>query len=185
MVYINEALTNPSGKDAGHEWLELWNDATQPVPLAGWRLTVNGKPVALGGDIAAHGYRVLAGADFHRALTNRELKLGLYDASGHLENGVTVHGSAQEGKSYSRFPDGSFHWTVPTPGAVNTTTHAVALVGDQKFSGTTLMPHASFTGALGSGILIALILSVFITSVLKKSNALPHVFRNPYPSLRR
>lgn len=37
-VVLNEILPNPSGPDAGHEWVELYNPGPGPVDLAGWQI---------------------------------------------------------------------------------------------------------------------------------------------------
>lgn len=185
MIYINEAFPNPVGKDVGNEWLELWNDGQRPISLEGWQLAVNGKAFALHGMIDAGSYRLLRGKELRRALTNREAMVGLYDAGGRLHDGIKLYGTAHEGRSYSRFPDSAFRWTVPTPGETNSTTHAVPLAASDFPYGANLAVHTSFTHVLGSGILIAFILSVFITSIFLKSHALPNFFRHPHAHARR
>ena len=40
-ITINEVELNPSGRDAGNEWVELLNIGEEEIDLAGWSLTYN------------------------------------------------------------------------------------------------------------------------------------------------
>jgi hypothetical protein len=40
-IKINEVELNPSGRDAGKEWIELVNEGEEAVDLAGWTITFN------------------------------------------------------------------------------------------------------------------------------------------------
>lgn len=173
MVFINEALPNPVGTDSGNEWLELFNDGPNTTSIEGWQLSVNGKTFALHGGVPGQGYRVLQGKELRRTLTNREAKLALYDASGTVEHSMILYGTAHEGKSYNRFPDGGFHWAIPTPGGANSV-EPLAILSEGAESATVgLSPAGSFTQHASQGILLSLILSVCIVLILKKSHALP------------
>jgi len=58
-VVINEIEQNPSGTDAGNEWIELYNPTTNDVNLNGWKVsTMHGVTVTvtLYGTIPAKGY---------------------------------------------------------------------------------------------------------------------------------
>ena len=60
-IVINEIEQNPSGIDAGNEWVELYNPTTSDVNLDGWKLsTTHGVTVTvtLYGTIPANGYFV-------------------------------------------------------------------------------------------------------------------------------
>ena len=60
-IVINEIEQNPSGIDAGNEWVELYNPTTNDVNLDGWKLsTTHGitVTVTLYGTIPANGYFV-------------------------------------------------------------------------------------------------------------------------------
>jgi hypothetical protein len=37
-IIINEIMYNPSGTDAGHEWLEIYNNGTSAINIGGWKL---------------------------------------------------------------------------------------------------------------------------------------------------
>jgi len=173
MVFINEALPNPAGTDSGNEWLEFFNNSPYAAHIEGWRLAVNGKAVTLHGSVPGNGYRVLRGKELSRTLTNREAKLGLYDASGALQHSMILYGTAHEGKSYNLFPGGGFHWASPTPGSANTEERLAILAEHAAPENLNLMTPGSFTGHIGSGILLSLVLSLLIVFIIKKSNALP------------
>ncbi len=71
-VVINEVLPDPAGRDAGQEFVELYNPSTQDVSLAGvvvesWHGAKRGWVRAWGGDSGtrcrARGFLLIAGAD--------------------------------------------------------------------------------------------------------------------------
>lgn len=45
-VVINEIMFDPVGRDAGNEWLELFNGGRAPVSLAGWVVATSSRPRA-------------------------------------------------------------------------------------------------------------------------------------------
>ena len=86
---INEVLTNPSGKDDGQEWVEIYNPGPGAVDLSGWKVEAGTSTYgvkytfAAGASVAAGDWVVVgesgvAGADF--ALAAGKL-LGLGNAS--------------------------------------------------------------------------------------------------------
>jgi len=146
MIFINEWLPNPNGADAKGEFVELFNNGSAPVSLAGWVLkTTAKKTFVFGGQtIAAHGYLVLTHATTKLSLKNTGETVLLYDASGRLVDQSSYLGAAPSGQSWARvlYPasvvgtndtngamDGSaggsvaqpqaFAWATPTPGAAN------------------------------------------------------------------
>lgn len=95
-VRINEVAWAGSASDANNEWVELWNDGTASIDLAGWQLrAADGSPaIALTGTIAPAGYFLLERTDdesapgvradviYTGALSNEGEKLELINASG-------------------------------------------------------------------------------------------------------
>lgn len=128
MVIINEIMPNPDGKDAGQEWIELYNSGTQNINLAGWRLENGaGKKLNLSGEIGGGNFlTVKASGSF--ILRNTGEKVFMYDSGGRLAQEARFLGAAPSGKSWSRLPAGSFIWAEPTPGKENSQTGAVAIV---------------------------------------------------------
>ncbi|MDH4123524.1 MAG: lamin tail domain-containing protein, partial [Thermoplasmata archaeon] len=60
-LVINEVELNPSGKDAGREWVEIYNPLTREVSVEGFRLeTMHGEiaVLELSGCLPARGYKV-------------------------------------------------------------------------------------------------------------------------------
>jgi len=62
-LVINEVEQNPKGRDAGNEWVELYNPLARPLSVDGFTLeTVHGKiaVVELSGSVPSRGYKVFA-----------------------------------------------------------------------------------------------------------------------------
>lgn len=64
-IVITEVNYDASGTDDGNEWIEIHNDATDPVDITGWKLFENNTNHALtsvtgGFVIPAHGYAIIA-----------------------------------------------------------------------------------------------------------------------------
>jgi hypothetical protein len=68
-VTINELLPDPDGADAGKEWIELYNDSSASVSIAGWRIESGTSSYAVrhtfeaGVTIPARGFVVVGGVD--------------------------------------------------------------------------------------------------------------------------
>ena len=147
-VVLNEFLPNPDGDDNAPmpdgEWVELYNNNSFDVDVAGWHLYDNNDSQSLeitllnsdnnnnildAGEtiVPAHGWLVVylngeyndwlnnTGGDSIR-LYNNEISVGI------LIDSHTYVSDAPSGKSYARIPDGIGNWVdpVPTPGAPNT-----------------------------------------------------------------
>lgn len=140
MVYINEWLPNPVGRDEEGEWVELFNDGEQEVYLSGWALkNQSGKTVYFRDEIiSAQGYLVLPRARTRLTLRNRDEHLFLYSRDGTLVDHAVLLGSAREGKSMVRRGE---EWGIadPTPGAVNRLDENIALI------------ESAFSPQVGSG----------------------------------
>lgn len=119
-IVINELLPNPEGDDT-EEWIELTNSDSRSVDLAGWALLVGDNRFRLDGMTLAKGAYALVSREQSRiALPNTEGKLTLVDPNGKVMQAVEYM-KAASGVSFSRTPDGTWHWTDrPTPGAGNT-----------------------------------------------------------------
>lgn len=134
-------MPNPDGKDTGHEWVEFYNDGTQSVNLAGWRLENGaGKKLNLSGEIGGGEFlTVKAGGSF--VLRNTNEKIFLYDPVGRLAQEMRFMGVAPSGKSWSRLPAGNFIWAEPTLGKENSRVGAVAIMENAYPVGRVLNPR--------------------------------------------
>ena len=141
-VTINElmaknALTvQADGNGLASSWVELYSDAEQEIPLAGYALTDDfanpGKgPIGEGVVLPPHGRVVLwldgdtAAGPTHVAATLLKIggTLGLARPDGSFVARVS-YGAQEVDFSAAREPDGSDHWAIewhPTPGAPNAT----------------------------------------------------------------
>lgn len=142
-VVLNEILPNPSpsaSAPANQEFVELYNLSSNPVDVAGWKIseisgsseeyhtivassTSSGDMVVYSGStiVAAHGWLVLVFSGTAPYLDNNGDTVRLYDGSAALRDAFTYTSSTQ-GKSDGRLPDGSGAWAdpIPTPGGPNT-----------------------------------------------------------------
>ncbi len=120
MIVINEILPNPTGKDTGNEWIELYNQELTPINIVGWYLkTANGKKTYLHETLGGGAYKTLSQKQYKFTLRNTGEYVSLYDANGRLQDRVQMIAQAPEQKSFSRTPDNMFVFTTPTPGAKN------------------------------------------------------------------
>jgi len=61
-IIINEIMYNPAGDEDRYEWIELYNNDTNPINVSGWVLngTIGGTDTLLSGTLGIGGYMVLA-----------------------------------------------------------------------------------------------------------------------------
>ncbi|MDD5252089.1 MAG: lamin tail domain-containing protein [Patescibacteria group bacterium] len=119
-LVINELFPDPEGEDAAGEFIELLNMGTEPVDVAGWKITVNTRGHVLASAIVpAHGYYQFSYVETKLTLANGGATVTLIDPSGNAVYTVT-YGSAKTGQTYARADDAIWNWTnVPTPAADN------------------------------------------------------------------
>ena len=106
-MQIKEFLPNPSGKDADGEYIALYNNGKNPVPLAGWKLTVSGGKsyVIPGGQIVSGGTVSFSYVVTKLALKNNGETVSLFDPSGKLVDALSYAGVAVEGRTIARHAD--------------------------------------------------------------------------------
>lgn len=131
MIYINEWLPNPVGRDdsvTGGEFVELYNSGNAAVSLSGYSLSDGAKKkFSLAGyTISPNGYLVLKKTETKLALKNTDGALLLYGPDGQIVDKASFVGIAPEGKSFSRVDYSNalmehFAFVYPTPGAANRT----------------------------------------------------------------
>lgn len=121
-IAINEIEPNPSGTDAGNEWVELYNAGDSAVSLAGWRLvnSAGGSYLIPDGVIAAQGYWVHTFSTGWLRNTNENITL--YDSNDAFADSTrTVNDEQDSIKTWQRIPDGGNDWSFAdgTQGASN------------------------------------------------------------------
>jgi hypothetical protein len=121
MVFINEFLPNPIGKDTEGEWVELFNNTQGTINLAGWQIKdASGKTFAFKNQqIGPSGYLVVNYKTTKIALNNNGETLFLYDQKGNLVDKAEYAGTAPEGKSLARQDKQFIFVAEPTPGKAN------------------------------------------------------------------
>lgn len=99
MITISEVLPNPVGADKGGEYIVLFNNSTQPVSLAGWKLRdASGKTARLDGyTIAAASTLKLTDGQTGITLNNSVETLSLLGPSGATEDTFSYNSPAAQG----------------------------------------------------------------------------------------
>lgn len=126
-VVVNEVEANPSGPDAGKEWVELLNtDASDAVDLSLWTLvSTHGATSSLtlpDGLVLAPGERVVVTFAAGQFLDNKNESVELRDAFGALRDATSPRvDHANDARTWQRSPDGSDAWAFAsgTPDAPN------------------------------------------------------------------
>ena len=192
MVLISEWLPNPKGSDTAGEWIELFNNGSERVSLAGWKIqTANGKSFRFGNiSIGGSKYLVLPRPQTKLAFKNSDEKVFLYDASGKLADQSAFLGTAPEGKSLARQRNGStsltinnFFWAQPTPGAENKFATAIVQSATYPVGQPLNAPASGFAFwemLIGSSAL----LSFAILFIVKKHESLSYILFGTNPEIR-
>ena len=119
-LWINEFLPNPTGSDQGREFIELYNSSTEAIDLSQLFLNVGDKKIKLSGWIEPRSYFVLNQSDYKFSIKNTGDRIGLFDRQAKLIFEISYTGSAPTGRSLSRFNQGGWIWTTPSPASKNT-----------------------------------------------------------------
>lgn len=187
MIYINEWLPNPIGKDSQGkcpvqdtancgttgEWVELFNSGSAPISLSSWRLvSKSGRQFVLSSQtVEPQGFLVLDRSATKLIFKNTADGLALYNAQGALVDQSSFPGTAPSGQSLSRTGD-RFIFTKPTPGAPNQDLATTALLSENYSAAGQLTPGVGLgpasLWALGAALLVTL--AVFI--IVKKDHAI-------------
>ncbi|PIN91280.1 hypothetical protein COU57_01305, partial [Candidatus Pacearchaeota archaeon CG10_big_fil_rev_8_21_14_0_10_32_14] len=105
-VYINEVETNPSGSDAGNEWIEVYNNGAD-VNLSGWSIKNDNNDYYFfdGVIIGQNQFYVL---DNLNGLVNTDESLTLYTKENFsMDTSGQISDNDDDGKTLQRIPDGS------------------------------------------------------------------------------
>lgn len=144
-IIISEIMYDPDGSDTNREWIEVYNDSTTLIDIAGWKLseedTNHGLTPSSGGtSVPAGGYAIIA-LDPMTFSSEWTTSVPLFDSSFSLINstGETISiknpslsvvdsvtydptiGASNDGNSLQKY-SGSWIAADPTPGATNTNT---------------------------------------------------------------
>ena len=173
MILINEWLPNPEGKDSGGEFVEIFNSGKELVNVSGWSLKANSKTkFVLSGEVGPGGFRVFQKPALKISLVNTDGQVFLYDASGRQVDHQEFLGLAQEGKSFSRNPDGYFVFSESTPGAQNKFEEQVALIAQVYPTGVPLNKQVGTFDFVLLTLGVSAVLTGLVMYVLKKNEDL-------------
>jgi len=108
-IVINEIEQNPKGKDAGNEWVELYNPTDKAINISGWVLQTTHGTVEIHHIhemlIDPGEYLVITFSD--QFLDNRDESLILFDENGkEIDRTPIVGDDDNDDKTWQRIPDG-------------------------------------------------------------------------------
>lgn len=185
MIYINEWLPNPIGRDdsvTGGEFIELYNSGAAPAKLDGYALGDGAKKrFSLSGySIPPGGYLVLNHAQTKLTLKNTDGALWLYGPDGQVVDAGSFEGVAPEGKSFSRVDYSAasithFAFAYPTPGAANKTIDTAVAVNNYPL-GVSLSPQLSSASFIVLAAGVASFFLVFFIYVIRKNRNISNFF---------
>jgi len=191
MVYINEWLPNPEGKDADGEFVELFNSGSEAVNVSGWSLKANSKTkFSLSGQIEVGDFLVFKKPGLKISLVNTDGEISLFDAGGKLVDRQRFLGLAQEGKSFSKTirdfstknlgwqgkSFGEFVFSEPTPGEQNRFLEQTALVNNIYPTGVPLNARVGVFDFVLLTLGVAAVLTGLTVFVLKRNEDLSQLF---------
>ncbi|PIW36649.1 MAG: hypothetical protein COW24_04305 [Candidatus Kerfeldbacteria bacterium CG15_BIG_FIL_POST_REV_8_21_14_020_45_12] len=118
-IFINELLPDPEGLDTTDEWIELVNEGSGSLNLAGWQLTdTNTYYTFENTTLVANEILTVEIGDSKINLNNTGDTVYLIDPYGSIVHGTTYE-SAESGWAWAR-SNSDWQWTFePTPGQVN------------------------------------------------------------------
>lgn len=126
-IRINELLPNPSGEDAGGEWIELYNGSDEEVNLAGYILDDITASIAVSSNAYVFPDLVIQPKSY-LAITIPSGKFTLNNTGGEsvtllnpqkqAVDTVAYTGTVAENQAYAYFADG-WLWTAPTKSSLN------------------------------------------------------------------
>ena len=125
-IIINEFLPNPDGPDADGEWVEIFNQGTEPVNLMDWQLddSEQGSRPYLFVDelwLEAGAYLVIEREESGLALNNTSDAVRIFNPANSLIDEV-AYDKVTAGQAYARDPAQAEQWawtTSHTPGSLN------------------------------------------------------------------
>ncbi len=134
-IIINEILPNPKGSDTaappGGEWIELYNQSSQKINLAGWKLddliSSGSKSYTIDSEIfiEPNGYLVFYYGQTKICLNNNGDEANLINPQGKIISACSYQEKSTEQTSLARGKDGQWYWSVePTSGKENLITIA-------------------------------------------------------------
>ena len=109
-IVINEVELNPPGRDAGNEWVELYNPNDYAVDISGWQLqTTHGRTVTLlippDTVIGPHGYKVFNYSG--QWLDDEREQVVLVDIRGKdMDRTPMLNDTRNDNRDWQRCPDG-------------------------------------------------------------------------------
>ncbi len=120
-IQVNEILPNPSGSDAGNEFIEIYNPNEVSVNLDNYKLRFGSKYIELpvGVIIDPNSYFVIRNDEIKFTLTNTGSNISLWTLDDMIMGEEVNYYSAPDGETWSYFSDGWRYTNRPTPGDIN------------------------------------------------------------------
>ncbi len=139
-VLISELLSNPTGTDTGHEFIELYNPTDDVIPLDGCSLQTTGNKKAYdltGNILETHTYRAFYSDKTGLTLPNASGgSVWLLSRTDELQN-IAYPGTIASDVAWARFGNTWQETYKPTPGTANTLTAQAACPAGQYRSSET------------------------------------------------
>jgi hypothetical protein len=127
-LWLNEVETNPSGDDEGAEWVEVYNEADEPIDLADWTIRVTGDntdrsyPLPARAQAPAGGEHAAFDLDGDEPVPDANATVELVPPEGGaLDASPTLDDPRDDGFTHQRSPDAARTWVFAegTRGAAN------------------------------------------------------------------
>lgn len=121
-IIISELLPNPTGSDSENEFIELRNNGTQAVNLAGWKIGDGTSKRFVIEDVVlqSNAFITFFRSDTDLALNNSGGDSVVLSANGTEIDRVSYDGRAEEDQVFVKDTEGGWAWSItPTPNKTN------------------------------------------------------------------
>jgi len=176
MIYINEWLPNPAGRDSDGEWVEIFNSGTESINCSGWQLKFkDSKSTTIGGIVSPESFLVIRRPKFSLTLHNENGGISLVDSRGNIIDAQSFVGQAPEGKSFSRNSEGVFMFSDPTPGQENIFSGQANLISNNYPLGQLLNKPFGLLDLISLILGVGIVLSGLVIFIIKRNENLSNI----------
>jgi hypothetical protein len=142
-IMITELLTNPEGVDAGHEYVELYNDSEETANLADYSMQFSGKTVYFpaGKLVLPHTFISFSDDDLDVSFPNTSgVEIKIIGKDGITTSTMPVYANAPVSQSWSNIAGTWMYTNVPTRDAENKPSSTIVIDDEQETSSTIYAP---------------------------------------------